>query len=73
MLKKQIQGFLEDPLAFEPGDASLAIEVAFPKCQVVPTSKLIINQTAVDNGDASVLSATFVVRGGGQGNTVTRV
>ncbi|CAM9509105.1 unnamed protein product [Ectocarpus fasciculatus] len=50
-------GFMEDEL--EADEASLAIEEAYPHCKVLPTSKLTVNQTGVDNGDINYFFATF--------------
>eukprot|EP00903_Cladosiphon_okamuranus_P010878 g10275.t1 len=50
-------GFLDETL--EVDDASLAIEEVYYSCKVLPASKLQVNQTGVDNGDITHLSATF--------------
>ncbi|CAM9296241.1 unnamed protein product, partial [Hapterophycus canaliculatus] len=52
-------GFLEDTL--EADDTSLEIEEAYPYCKVLPASKLPINQTGVENGDVTHLSARFAL------------
>lgn len=51
----------------EVDDASLAIEEAFPACKVLPASKLQLNQTGIDNGDITYLTASFTVGGRGRG------
>lgn len=59
-----LKGFLNTTL--EVDDASLEIEEAFPSCKVLPASKLQLNQTGIENGDVTYLTASFSV-GGGRG------
>ncbi|CAB1103504.1 unnamed protein product [Ectocarpus sp. CCAP 1310/34] len=60
------QGFMEAEL--EADEASLAIQEAYPHCRVLPTSKLTVNQTGIDNGDINHFYATFGVGGDGRDN-----
>lgn len=64
-LHRREKGFLNTTL--EVDDASLAIEEAFPACKVLPASKLQLNQTGIDNGDITYLTASFTVGGRGRG------
>ncbi|CAM9783741.1 unnamed protein product [Ectocarpus sp. 6 AP-2014] len=50
-------GFMEAEL--EADEASLAIQEAYPHCRVLPTSKLTVNQTGIDNGDINHFYAIF--------------
>ena len=57
------QGFLDDPDAFTGDERSLAVETEYPGCQVIPFSRLEIDQTGVENGDINYFSTSLFVSG----------
>lgn len=63
-----LQGFEEEDFSSIENTTTLAFEEAYPSCRVLPSSKLTVNQTGIDNGDIRYFSLSFFVRSmGGRG------